>query len=139
MSTSDGRQGGQKPGHGKHIIVADDGNMVRAVLRMILAIEGHEVHEAEDGKMAAELARRGPVDLVITDVCMPAMNGVELIEELYAMNCPAEVVVLSGYISSTTSEKLRGLGVFRMLEKPAHIPTLLEAVREGLRSDCGNR
>lgn len=139
MSTAAGRPGGQEPSRGKHIIVADDEALVRGVLRRILTIQGYVVHEATNGKMAAELARRGPVDLVITDLWMPVMNGVELIEALRAMRCAAEVIVLSGHITTTTSEKLRKLGVFRVLAKPAHIETLLEAVREGLESDRGRR
>ncbi len=105
----------------------------------MLEMQGCVVHEAENGRKAAEIAREGAVDLVITDLWMPVMNGVELIEALNAMDCPAEVIVLSAHITCTTTEKLRRLGVFRMFRKPVDIPTLLETVQAGLRSDRRRR
>lgn len=124
---------------GKHVLVADDEPAVRGVLRRALEIQGCVVHGAEDGRKAAEIARNEHIDLVITDLWMPVMNGVELIEALNAMDSPAEVIVLSGHIVSATTEKLRGLGVFKVLRKPINTPEFLAAVRAGAKSDRRGR
>jgi DNA-binding response OmpR family regulator len=120
---------------GKHILIAEDEPAVRGMLRTALEMQGCVVHEAENGQRAAELARQVPVDLVMTDLWMPVMNGVELIEALNAMDCPAGVIVLSAHITCATTEKLRRLGVLRMLRKPVGVPELLGTVRAGLRGD----
>ena len=84
---------------GKCILIAEDEPAVRGMLRRVLEMQGCVVHEAENGRKAAELARKSAFDLVITDLWMPVMNGVELIEALNSMGCPAEVVVLSAHIT----------------------------------------
>jgi CheY-like chemotaxis protein len=123
----------------KHILIAEDEPAVRTVLRRALEMQGCVVHEAENGRRAAELAREGGIDLVITDLWMPVMNGVELIETLNSMGCPAEVIVLSAHVSCAATEKLRHLGVLSILKKPVDIATFLETVQTGVRSDRGRR
>ena len=139
MRTADRDMSGASPVHGKHILVAEDEPAVRGVLRRALELHGYVVHEAGNGLAAAEYARAGPVDLVITDLWMPVMNGVELIEALESMACPAEVIVLSAHLTSSSTDKLRGLGVFRILRKPVDLATLLDAVGAGLKSDRRGR
>ena len=124
---------------GKHVLVAEDDPPVRRLVRTILETHGITVHEARDGREAEGIARREPVDLVISDLWMPVANGVELVEALNAMDCPAEVIVLSAHVTSATAEKLRTLGVFRTLKKPASTAALLEAVRAGMASDRAER
>jgi len=129
----------RRPWRGKQVLVADDEFQVRQFLRKVLETYGCVVREAENGLAAAECARAGSVDLVITDLWMPVMNGVELIEELDSMACPAEVIVISAHLTSSSTDKLRSLGVFRTLRKPTDPSALLSAVGEGLRSDRRGR
>ena len=60
----------------RHILVAEDERVVREVLRAALEHGGYVVHEAADGRQAVEYVRSSPVDLVLTDLWMPEMNGV---------------------------------------------------------------
>jgi len=119
----------------KHILVAEDEPVVRELLRAVLEHKGYAVHEAGNGRQAADYARASQVDLVLTDLWMPEMNGVELIEELNRTGSRAEVLVLSAHVTETSTEKLEGLGVFRILAKPVDLNVLLEAVEGGLASD----
>jgi DNA-binding NtrC family response regulator len=129
----------RRPWCGKHVLVADDELQVRQFLRKVLEAYGCVVQEAENGLAAAECARAGSVDLVITDLWMPVMNGVELIEAFESMGCPAEVIIISAHLTSSSTDKLRGLGAFRVLKKPVDISALLKAVGAGLRSDRRGR
>jgi len=124
---------------GRHILLADDEPEMRGMLRRALELHGCVVHEAENGQEAIEIARGHRVDVVVTDLWMPVMNGVELIEALGATNCPAEIIVLSAHITSATTEKLRSLGVFRMIGKAVGVTALVQAVREAVRSDRRGR
>lgn len=133
MTTAEGTRNGIL--HGKHILVAEDEPAVRGALRRALEAHGCQVREAANGREAAEYARNGPVNIVITDLWMPEMNGVELIEALNAMDCRAEVIVLSAHLTASSTDKFRCLGVLRILTKPVEMTTLLDSVRGGLESD----
>lgn len=78
------------------VLIADDENVSRVVLRHLLATAGHEVLEAPDGAAAAELLATEHVDLVISDQEMPGLTGLELRRRLGdALACP--FVLLTGY------------------------------------------
>jgi DNA-binding response OmpR family regulator len=123
----------------KHILLADDEPEMRGMLRRALELHGCVVHEAENGQEAIEIAREHRVDVVVTDLWMPVMNGVELIEALGTTDCPAEIIVLSAHMTAATTEKLRSLGVFRMIGKAVGVMALVMAVREAVRSDRRGR
>jgi len=117
---------------GRRVLLAEDDPVVRSFVRLSLEQEGLRVLEARDGREALELARAERPDLVLTDLWMPVMNGVELIEALNAQGCSAPVMVLSGHLTASSTDRLRGLGVFKVLPKPVGVEALREAVREGL-------
>jgi len=64
------------------ILVVDDDDQIRTLLRVTLEREGHEVFEAPDGNVALSLYHQNPADLVITDIIMPEKEGIEMIMEL---------------------------------------------------------
>ena len=128
------------------VLVAEDDLLVRTWVSKVLAHEGMTVIEAENGAVASELLDASPVDVLITDLWMPEMNGVELIEYLNAMGPRTrdghrvpEVIVLSAHLTGASTHKLRDLGVFGTLTKPADSDDLLAAVRAGLASDRTRR
>lgn len=125
----------------QQILVVDDSDTVRDVVRSTLEHSGYGVIEAEDGYDALERLGRGAVDLVITDLTMPRMGGLELIKRM------SENTVLSGVpivvISANIDEKginAAGNGcVVAWIEKPFRLKMLIQKVREGLervKEDC---
>jgi CheY-like chemotaxis protein len=124
------------------VLVAEDDAIVRSWLVKTLEHEGLDVLAAQNGREAADLLATETVDLLLTDLWMPKMNGVELIESmdgsgwrLNAIGRIPEVVVLSAHLTAASTDKLRGLGVFATLTKPADNGELVRVVREGLVSD----
>jgi two-component system cell cycle sensor histidine kinase/response regulator CckA len=79
------------------ILLVDDESMVRTVARRILEAEDYEVVEAGDGHEALELAAREPFDVLVTDVVMPRVDGLELISGLADRDEPVRAVVTSAY------------------------------------------
>jgi two-component system response regulator (stage 0 sporulation protein F) len=69
------------------ILVIDDERMVRILLREVLERAGHEVLEATDGAMGLEIFEGEPTDLIITDIRMPGMGGLEFISALRSHRC----------------------------------------------------
>lgn len=79
------------------ILVVDDEDDIRAVVRQMLAAEGYVVRDAADPHQALRLAAQEPVDLLITDVVMPLMRGTELAQRLLAVAPGAKVLLMSAY------------------------------------------
>ncbi len=95
------------------VLLVDDQPELRRLLRRSLNKAGHEVIEAANGHVAVELAQQLRFDVVISDVGMPDMSGVELLEALRELDPDLPVVLTSGWPEASVA-----LGAFAYLEKP---------------------
>ena len=116
------------------ILVVDDEPAVRRIARLVLEKAGHCVLEAEDGLAALDLLRTygGPLDLILCDVVMPNMSGIEFAERLKAEQPGMKVLLISGMVDESPVEGLE------LLRKPfngqvlaAAVEALLPARRNG--------
>jgi two-component system KDP operon response regulator KdpE len=117
------------------LVVDDDADVRRAVVRLLTAA-GHEVAQAEDGAAALAAYRAHSADLIITDMYMPAVDGVEVVARLLDEFPKARLIVMSGGGQVGKEDVLdlaRRLGARRTLTKPIDRQELLEAVAEALR------
>lgn len=124
------------------VLMVEDSQSVRILIRDYLESSGYTVLEAQDGEQAMELARkhRGPVHLVLTDVVMPRIGGAELARRLKAIHPESNVVYMSGYTSKlpAADEKIEQEEV-SLLQKPFTAEDLLWKVRSVLdRRGAGN-
>lgn len=116
------------------LIIDDDPSILRSVAR-ILEEEGHEVREAGDGKSALELVADGSPDLIVSDMYMPEMDGIELLIRLQTDHPGTPMVAMSGGGHMAKEELLRNasmLGAVAVLEKPFTIEQLLDVVNQAL-------
>jgi len=112
------------------ILVIDDEEMMRVLLRSTLKGPGYEVVEAANGRQGLELYRRRPTDLVITDILMPEMNGLDMILELTRYFLDAKVIAISGEGGEkNVLDVAKLLGARRTFHKPFSMLELLDAVR----------
>jgi CheY-like chemotaxis protein len=112
------------------ILVVDDQKPIRSLLRAALEGDGHEVLEASNGLLGLERCRERAPDLIITDMLMPEMNGLELMLELNRSFPNVKVIAISGgpeMESGLHAAKL--LGARQTFQKPLDIRALLDAVR----------
>lgn len=119
----------------KRVLVIDDDEQLRALLSQILERAGYAVVEASDGGAGLKLFRAQPVDLVITDLIMPQMQGIETITELRRDFPHLPLVAISGGGRGTRADHLsiaKQLGVLRTISKPFSRDEILQAVREVL-------
>jgi two-component system cell cycle sensor histidine kinase/response regulator CckA len=95
------------PGHGETVLVAEDEPMVRSHVVRMLDRMGYTTVEAADGREALELlsARAAPVDLVLTDIVMPRLNGRDLATEISARWPDLPVLFMSGYADDEMSRR----------------------------------
>ena len=112
------------------ILIIDDEETVRVLLRSALRAAGHEVVEAANGREGLALYRRRPTDLVITDIAMPELNGLDLILELTRYFLDAKVIAISGVGREKNGlDVAKLLGARRTMQKPFTMLQLLDAVR----------
>jgi len=102
----------------KVILIAEDDSRVGESLRLLLKKKGHEVVLAPNGKEALQLVRHKAVDLVITDVVMPKMDGIDLLEAVKGLRPETEVIVISAQGTIEKAVQAMKLGAFDFIEKP---------------------
>lgn len=120
------------------ILLVDDDGEFRSVIRRMLVRDGHEVIEAADGSAALDRYRDQPADLIIIDVYMPGVDGIEAIIRLQQEFPDVRIIATSGGGYRDKEDVLNTaarLGARRTLPKPVDRQALLDAVAEVLRED----
>ena len=115
---------------GKTILLVEDEAILRQALAEALQSEGHSIIEAGNGQEALEMALRTPVDLVITDLMMPKMNGWRLLSSLRGHNLDVPVIIITGYMSDEGQEVLTSKDIAGFLVKPIELRELAQMVRQ---------
>jgi DNA-binding NtrC family response regulator len=114
----------------RFVLLVDDDDDCRALMAEALAEAGFGVSTAENGRAALALWARAPVDVVVTDVQMPLMNGCELFAALRSIDRTLPVIVVTGDDLATTTSTFPG--AFRFIRKPARADAVISAVTEAL-------
>jgi CheY-like chemotaxis protein len=122
-----------------YVLVADDQDPIRTMLKMSLEFMGYEVAVAENGRALLALARERVPDLIITDVMMPEMTGYEALEELRKDEALARVpvIVLTALEEASYQDKSASFGVADHLVKPISLPVLKSKVKRVLELAAG--
>jgi two-component system chemotaxis response regulator CheY len=118
------------------ILTVDDSPSIRQMIKVVLTPAGHTVHEAGDGAQGLEKAKSTKMDLVITDLNMPVMNGLELIKALRAtpslLGLP--IVFLTTESSDTLKQEAKAAGATGWITKPFKPEQLLAVVSKLVRA-----
>src|ERR671939_422706 len=114
------------------ILVIDDEAAIRESLRMTLEYEGYEFMAAATGQEGLALVEREAPDLVLLDVKMPGMDGIEVLDRLRGMNEALPVIVVSGHGTISTAVEATKKGAFDFIEKPFASERVLVSLRNAL-------
>ncbi|MBI3260471.1 MAG: response regulator, partial [Ignavibacteriae bacterium] len=125
----------RRSGKQEVILVVDDEELIRTISRDILIENGYVVIIAQNGEEAAEIYREkhNEISMILTDVMMPIMNGIELIEIVQKINPDARIVAASGLMQGEIASKLAHAKVSGRLSKPFTADKLLAAVHQALQ------
>src|SRR3989304_4655766 len=123
----------------KNILIVDDEALILLCLERCLRDEGYNVMAASNGMEAVEVLGRANVDLMITDLNMPLMDGFELVNHVSESNPSMPVVVMSGNLDAEVSRKLFGLGARYCLDKPFEMKELCRRVSALLGRGFGSK
>lgn len=136
----DGLIQAQRPGAGqrkKRILAIDDDILVRESLKTLLEREGFEATIVASGREALELLTREVFDLILTDIRMPEMNGIETLKAIRELRRefgkpPLPEIVLTAYDDPTVKEEAESLGVKEFILKPFELGDFISTIRRNL-------
>lgn len=111
------------------ILVIDDERSIRNTLKEILEFEKFEVEVAEDGIEGLEKLEKGSFDVVLCDIKMPRMDGVEVLEKIHELDPDATVVMISGHGTIDTAVEAIKKGAYDFISKPLDLNRLLITIR----------
>ena len=114
-----------------NILLVEDEDQLRSLLKEVLESEGHAVWDAENGKTATSLLASFPIDLIITDLIMPEKEGLELILEIRRSHPEIKVIAMSGGGRSNPQDYLemaKRFGAKAVLSKPFTNEAIIDAV-----------
>jgi len=134
-----------------HLLVVDDEPGIRESLSSILQDEGYHVESVASAEEALERASTGEVEVILLDVWLPGMDGLEALSRLQAAQRPPAVIMISGHGTIETAVRATKLGAFDFIEKPLSLEKIIVLVRNAiqqrrlqeenqlLRSELGHR
>src|SRR5213596_2338037 len=116
----------------KSILVVDDEKSQREILEMILSEEGYDVTTASSGEAAMKFAKDRRFDLVLTDLKMTGMDGIELLQHLLAQDSAIIVILLTAHGTIDSAKEALRRGAFDYLQKPFDRDALLQTIKRAL-------
>jgi len=116
----------------KQILVVDDEERIRQSLNGVLKDEGYDVEEAKDGVQALKQIESDPPDVVLLDIWMPGMDGIETLERIKTQTPNLPVIMISGHANIELAVKATKLGAYDFIEKPLSLEKVLLAVNHAL-------
>ena len=120
----------------KTILVVDNEETIRETLLKILKREGYNVLTAADGQEALEMIREHEVHLILSDICMPRIDGHKLLKQVKAILPEVEIVLMTGQGKSETGLEALKEGAFAFIPKPFNKLALNKTVRRALEKQA---
>jgi len=117
----------------ERILVIDDESSIRSSLQGILEDDGFVIRTAETGEAGLALLKTQNFGLVLLDIWLPEMNGLEVLKRIRAMDERPQIVVISGHGTVETAVTATKLGAFDFLEKPLSLEKVVLTVKNALR------
>ncbi|MCX5743276.1 MAG: response regulator [Proteobacteria bacterium] len=121
-----------EPTESARILVVDDERVIRAILAEFLALEGYTVHTVEDGEKALTELRLRPYDLLITDLKMPKLSGLQLLEKIEQERLGVLTILMTGFGTVETAIEAMKKGAYDYLLKPFKVEEVIHVVQRAL-------
>lgn len=121
-------------GRGEHILLVDDEPEIREMMTEVLTSQGYKVTAVSDGMAGLEAYQRAPdtFDLVLTDLGLPKMSGIEMTDQILSITPDALVIAATGYIEEQKEQLLEKAGFKTVLRKPFDLQDVLEHIKRVL-------
>ena len=117
----------------KKVLIVDDQNGIRILLMEVFSSEGYTTFQASNGKLALEIVRKESPDLVLLDMKIPGMDGLEILKHVKAINRDIKVIMMTAYGELDMIKEATDLGALMHFTKPFDIDEMRMAVNMELR------
>jgi DNA-binding NtrC family response regulator len=114
------------------ILIIDDDDQLRMSFERLLIEEGYQVRTAASGESGIRMVEDALPDLVVLDVRLPGMNGLETFERIHAVEQKLPVIIMTAYGTTETAIEATKMGAFDYIIKPFDIPQMLTTIRQAL-------
>lgn len=123
----------------KHkVLIVDDQNGIRILLVEVFSSEGYETFQAANGKAALEIVKTHAPDLVLLDMKIPGMDGLEILKHIKQMNPDIKVIMMTAYGELDMIKEATDLGALMHFTKPFDIDEMRQAVNMQLKGTANN-
>lgn len=116
----------------KKLLIIDDEKSIRKALREILEYEKYQVDEAVDGSEGLSMIQKEKYDIVLCDIKMPKMDGIEVLDKIMQLSCDTPVIMISGHGNIETAVEAVKKGAFDFIAKPLDLNRLLVTIRNAM-------
>src|SRR6202171_105645 len=117
-----------------NILIVDDEAGIRDSLAGVLSDEGYTVSSVASGEACLETVQKGAFDVVLLDIWLPGIDGLETLERIRQLDNPPEVIMISGHGTIETAVRATKLGAYDFLEKPLSLDKTLILVKNAVES-----
>lgn len=114
------------------ILIVDDESKMRHILKIMLGLKGHKVEDAQDGESALAMVQERAYDLVISDIRMPGMDGLALLDHIQAMEVPCPVIIITAYATIDSAVDAMKRGAVDYITKPFEESHIILTVEKAL-------
>ena len=115
-----------------NLLIVDDEQGIRQLLTLVFGRAGHKVRAAENGRQAMALLREEPVDLIVSDIKMPDMGGIELLQQARELLPDVAVIMMTAFATIETAREAFKLGADDFVQKPFDVDELKLVVAKAL-------
>ncbi len=112
----------------RRLLYVDDEQDLRTLVQMHLSLEGYEVETAADGDTALALIQSQPFDIILLDVYMPKMNGIQVLQYLKKHGMDSRLIILTGANNPYIAKECARLGASAYLSKPYNFHELIDSI-----------
>ncbi|WP_338471060.1 response regulator [Niallia sp. XMNu-256] len=117
---------------GKKILIVDDQYGIRILLNEVLQKEGYDTYQAANGLQALEIVQENVPDLILLDMKIPGMDGIEILKRVKAIHPDMKVIIMTAYGELDMIQEAMDLGAMTHFAKPFDIVEIREAVKKYL-------
>ncbi len=121
------------------ILIVDDQNGIRVLLMEVFSNEGYKTFQASNGKLALDIVRKESPDLVLLDMKIPGMDGLEILKNIKSINPSIKVIMMTAYGELDMIKEATEAGALMHFTKPFDIDELRAAVYEQLRMPANRK
>ncbi|QFT90960.1 Sporulation initiation phosphotransferase F [Bacillus sp. THAF10] len=117
---------------GQKLLIVDDQYGIRILLNEVFQKEGYQTFQAANGYQALDIVEKHSPDLVLLDMKIPGMDGIEILKRLKAINSDIQVIIMTAYGELDMIQESKDLGAITHFAKPFDIDEIREAVRKNM-------